>query len=272
MNITVVGTGYVGLVTGTCFANAGNRVTCLDIDAKKVETLVRGESPFFEPRLSELMTRSIQANRLTFTHDIETAYSDADVIFVCVGTPTGEDGRCDLANVFQVADDISTTRLGSATLPLVIIKSTVPVGTTNRIAEKLNEFVVANNPEFLREGNAIDDFKRPDRIICGVEDPDAIETLTKLYAPFVGQGRPLLFFDIRSSEMVKYAKSVSSTKLLHSVRKMGQTLTMSVLECVQITELELNFLDRVLGTADPVFQRTPLRLWRWEKKVEPPVL
>jgi UDPglucose 6-dehydrogenase len=207
MNITVVGTGYVGLVTGTCFANAGNRVTCLDIDAKKVETLERGDSPFFEPRLSELMTRSIQANRLTFTHDIETAYSDADVIFVCVGTPTGEDGRCDLANVFQVAEDISTTRLGSATLPLVIIKSTVPVGTTNRIAEKLNEFVVANNPEFLREGNAIDDFKRPDRIICGVEDPDAIETLTKLYAPFVGQGRPLLFFDIRSSEMVKYASN-----------------------------------------------------------------
>jgi UDPglucose 6-dehydrogenase len=207
MNITVVGTGYVGLVTGTCFANAGNRVTCIDIDAKKVETLQRGESPFFEPSLSELMTRSIQANRLKFTLDCHTAYTDVDVIFVCVGTPTGDDGRCDLTNVFQVVEDVSNALESGDELPLVVIKSTVPVGTTNKIAEKLDGLLVANNPEFLREGNAVDDFKRPDRIICGIEDEKARAILSTLYAPFVGQGRPLLFFDIRSSEMVKYASN-----------------------------------------------------------------
>ena len=207
MNITVVGTGYVGLVTGTCFANAGNRVTCVDIDAKKVETLQRGESPFFEPSLSELMTRSIKANRLDFTLDCNAAYTGADVIFICVGTPTGEDGRCDLTNVFNVAEDISGALLNEDELPLVVIKSTVPVGTTNKIAEKLDGFIVANNPEFLREGNALDDFKRPDRIICGTQDQRAHDVFSQLYAPFVGQGRPLLFFDIRSSEMVKYASN-----------------------------------------------------------------
>ena len=207
MNITVVGTGYVGLVTGTCFANAGNRVTCVDIDAKKVETLQRGESPFFEPSLSELITRSIKANRLKFTLDCNVAYTGADVIFICVGTPTGKDGRCDLTNVFKVTEDISGVFQNEDELPLVVIKSTVPVGTTNKIAEKLDGFIVANNPEFLREGNAIDDFTRPDRIICGIEDEKASTVLSTLYAPFVGQGRPLLFFDICSSEMVKYASN-----------------------------------------------------------------
>lgn len=208
MNITVVGTGYVGLVTGACFANAGNRVTCLDIDAKKVETLKRGESPFFEPSLSELMTRSILANRLKFTHEVHEAYDDAEVIFICVGTPTGDDGRCDLTNVFQVSDDISHSLEDSSNMPLVVVKSTVPVGTTHKIAQQLSgQCIVANNPEFLREGNAIDDFMRPDRIICGIEDERATDVLIQLYAPFVGQGRPLLFFDIRSSEMVKYASN-----------------------------------------------------------------
>lgn len=208
MNITVVGTGYVGLVTGTCFANAGNQVTCLDNDAKKVETLQRGESPFFEPSLSELMTKSIQANRLNFTHSVHEAYEDADVIFICVGTPTGDDGHCDLTNVFQVSDDIAQSLEDSSNTPLVVVKSTVPVGTTHTIAQQLGDHcIVANNPEFLREGNAIDDFMRPDRVICGIEDERATDVLSQIYAPFVGQGRPLLFFDIRSSEMVKYASN-----------------------------------------------------------------
>ena len=208
MNITVVGTGYVGLVTGTCFANAGNRVTCLDIDKRKVDTLQRGESPFFEPSLSELMTRSIQANRLNFTDNLNTAYNDSQVIFICVGTPTGEDGRCDLTNVFQVADDIAQSIGDTNEPPLVVVKSTVPVGTTSTIAERLSGIcLVANNPEFLREGSAIDDFMHPDRIICGTQDQRAHDVFSQLYAPFVGQGRPLLFFDIRSSEMVKYASN-----------------------------------------------------------------
>ena len=208
MKITVVGTGYVGLVTGTCFANAGNTVACLDIDPQKIETLRQGEAPFFEPSLSELMTRSIEAKRLVFTNNKASAYENADIIFICVGTPTGIDGRCDTSHVLQVADDIASHVAGCNSQPIVIVKSTVPVGTTHKVAERLRgTCAVANNPEFLREGNAIDDFMRPDRVICGVEDDDAKRVLTKLYGPFVGQGRPLLMFDIRSSEMVKYASN-----------------------------------------------------------------
>lgn len=208
MNITVVGTGYVGLVTGTCFANAGNQVTCLDINPQKVETLRKGEAPFFEPGLSELMTRSIGADRLHFTDNKEDAYTHADVIFICVGTPTGTDGRCDLSFVLAVADDISAAIKAMDAPPVVVVKSTVPVGTTQQVANRINGNVyIANNPEFLREGSAIDDFLQPDRVVCGVENELAKEILTQLYAPFVGQGRPLLFFDIQSSEMVKYASN-----------------------------------------------------------------
>ncbi len=208
MKITVVGTGYVGLVTGTCFANAGNRVTCLDIDANKIATLQRGESPFFEPSLSELMKRSIQADRLLFTADASTAYEDTDIIFICVGTPTGIDGKCNIEYVLQVAKDIASSLSNTENPPVVVVKSTVPVGTTHKVAELFGgKCPVANNPEFLREGNAIEDFTRPDRVVCGVEDKQASSILKQLYAPFVGQGRPLLLFDIRSSEMVKYASN-----------------------------------------------------------------
>ncbi len=208
MNITVVGTGYVGLVTGTCFANAGNQVTCLDINPQKLQTLRSGESPFFEPGLSELMTRSIDAGRIVFTDDKSEAYDNPDVIFICVGTPTGKDNRCDISFVTAVAQDISTALTTMSNPPVVVVKSTVPVGTTQQVAQQIQgEFHIANNPEFLREGSAIDDFLRPDRVVCGVEDSVATKVLTQLYAPFVGQGRPLLFFDIKSSEMVKYASN-----------------------------------------------------------------
>jgi len=213
MNITVVGTGYVGLVTGTCFANAGNNVMCLDIDPRKVEQLRSGESPFFEPGLSELMTRSINAGRLTFTDDPTIAYDQSAAIFICVGTPTGSDGRCDLSQVTSVADDIARALdPSSADSPVIIIKSTVPVGTTDVIASRIAtactaSFSIANNPEFLREGNALADFTKPDRVVCGVVDDHAKSILRQLYTPFVEQSRPLLFFDIRSSEMVKYASN-----------------------------------------------------------------
>ena len=208
MNITVVGTGYVGLVTGTCFANAGNNVTCLDIDPTKIELLNRGEAPFFEPGLSELMTRSIDAGRLRFTDSVETAYEHANVIFICVGTPTDDHGKCDLSHIKSVANDISNHIHVCGESPVVIVKSTVPVGTTQAVASTIDgDFSIANNPEFLREGNALDDFMRPDRVVCGVEDEHAQEVLQQLYAPFIGQGRPLLFFDIQSSEMVKYASN-----------------------------------------------------------------
>ena len=207
MNITVVGTGYVGLVTGTCFANAGNDVTCLDVDTSKIDKLSKGESPFYEPGLSEMMLKCIDDDRLQFTCSTTDAYENAEVIFVCVGTPTGANGECDLRHVFGVADDIAACSPNSSA-PLVVVKSTVPVGTTQKVADRLPETMsIANNPEFLREGNAIEDFRRPDRVICGVDSDDAREKLTRLYSPFVGEGRPLLFFDIPSSEMVKYASN-----------------------------------------------------------------
>ena len=207
MNITVVGTGYVGLVTGTCFANAGNDVTCLDVDTSKIERLSNGESPFYEPGLSEMMIKSIDDNRLHFTCSKVDAYAKADVIFICVGTPTGANGECDLSHVFGVADDIATSS-ASHRSPLIVVKSTVPVGTTYKVSDRIPERMsIANNPEFLREGNAIEDFRRPDRVVCGVDTEGARTVLTKLYAPFVGEGRPLLFFDIPSSEMVKYASN-----------------------------------------------------------------
>ncbi len=208
MNITVVGTGYVGLVTGTCFANSGNQVTCLDIDSTKIDSLRKSEPHFFEPGLSELITRSMNAGRLMFTDSVSTAYENPNVIFICVGTPTGADGRCNLSQVMRVADDISNSLSTMQAPPVVVVKSTVPVGTTHKIAALLHEpCSIANNPEFLREGNAVDDFMRPDRVVCGVEDDHAKQTLTQLYTPFIGQGRPLQFFDIQSSEMVKYASN-----------------------------------------------------------------
>jgi len=208
MKITIVGTGYVGLITGTCFANAGNTVTCLDIDPKKVATLNKGQAPFFEPGLSEMMTKSINAGRLDFTDDASTAFLGSDIIFICVGTPTGKDGRCDLSYVLGVADDISKVLDSFDKPPVVVVKSTVPVGTTHKVEERLHgKYYIANNPEFLREGNAIDDFLTPDRVVCGIESEEAKEALETLYAPFTGDGHPLLFFDIHSSEMVKYASN-----------------------------------------------------------------
>ena len=208
MKITIVGTGYVGLITGTCFANAGNTVTCLDIDPKKVATLNKGQAPFFEPGLSEMMTKSINAGRLDFTDDASTAFLGSDIIFICVGTPTGKDGRCDLSYVLGVADDISKVLDSFDKPPVVVVKSTVPVGTTHKVEERLHgKYYIANNPEFLREGSAIDDFLTPDRVVCGIESEEAKEALETLYAPFTGDGHPLLFFDIHSSEMVKYASN-----------------------------------------------------------------
>ena len=180
MKITVVGTGYVGLVTGTCLANSGNEVTCLDIDSKKVELLEAAKSPFFEPGLSELMTRSIEGGRLRFTTSSKDAYSGPDVIFICVGTPTKPNGQCDLSQILEVASNI-TTQLNQSVEPLVVVKSTVPVGTTQKIADMLpQQCIVANNPEFLREGNAIEDFIRPDRVVCGINHPEAESILKQL--------------------------------------------------------------------------------------------
>ncbi len=214
MKLTMVGTGYVGLVTGACLANTGNHVTCLDIDEKKIASLKKGESPIFEPGLTELLDRNIAADRLTFTTDRDSAYQDADVIFICVGTPSDEDGSADLQHVLGVARDIGDflDRTRPDDLPLIVVKSTVPVGSTHRVRDTIANrttvpFLIANNPEFLKEGAAINDFMKPDRVVCGVEDDRAAERLRDLYEPFVRQGNPIFMIDIRSSEMVKYASN-----------------------------------------------------------------
>jgi UDPglucose 6-dehydrogenase len=215
MRLTMVGSGYVGLVTGACFANTGNDVTCLDIDEAKIAMLRRGESPIYEPGLSDLVRRNAQAGRLVFTTDRREAYEDADVIFICVGTPPGEDGSADLRHVLAAADDIAEVidGLGAKQAPeLIVVKSTVPVGTSHAVRDRIRQrtrvpFMIANNPEFLKEGAAIGDFMKPDRVVCGVEDDRAGEILEELYEPFVMQGNPIFVMDVRSSEMVKYASN-----------------------------------------------------------------
>jgi UDPglucose 6-dehydrogenase len=214
MRLTIVGSGYVGLVTGTCLANTGNQVVSLDLDTNRVEQLRQGDCPIYEPGLTELLQRNIAAQRLSFTSDPNEAYRDAQVIFICVGTPTAEDGASDLSAVYAVADDIGDAIAAAVTAPnpLVVVKSTVPVGTTHALAERIKSrtnapFSIADNPEFLKEGDAIGDFQKPDRIVCGIDDDHGQALLETLYLPYVRQGNPCLFMDIRSAEMVKYASN-----------------------------------------------------------------
>jgi UDPglucose 6-dehydrogenase len=215
--MTMVGTGYVGLVTGVCFSNTGVDVTCLDVDEAKIAKLRRGECPIYEPGLTELMTRNAAAGRLRYTTDKHAAYLDAEMIFVCVGTPTGADGQTDLSFVLGAADDIAAVllELGPDQRPKVIVmKSTVPVGTTLAVKARIRErvgpgipFAVADNPEFLKEGDAIGDFNRPDRVVVGVDEAWVGEVFRDIYDPFVRNGHPIFIMDILSSEMVKYASN-----------------------------------------------------------------
>ncbi len=215
MNLTMVGTGYVGLVTGACFADMGNKVVCLDVDENKIAKLRRGESPIYEPGLSEMLQRNIAEKRITFSLEKLESYRHAEAIFICVGTPSDKDGSADLQYVLRVAGDIADAlnAIGPTAKPkVVIVKSTVPVGTTHKVRDLIASkttvpFVVADNPEFLKEGNAIEDFMRPDRVVCGVETPEAEELLHSLYEPFTRQGNPIYMMDVRSAEMVKYASN-----------------------------------------------------------------
>ncbi|MBT8486334.1 MAG: UDP-glucose/GDP-mannose dehydrogenase family protein [Phycisphaerales bacterium] len=215
MQLTMVGTGYVGLVTGACLANTGNHVTCLDVDEEKIALLRGGRSPIYEPGLTDMITRNVKAKRLTFTTDPNAAIESAEAVFICVGTPPQPDGSADLSFVFKAADDIADVidRLGPDQTPkLVVVKSTVPVGTSHAVRDRIRErtkapFYIANNPEFLKEGAAVQDFLKPDRVICGVDEEAAGEHIRRLYEPFVMQGNPIYVMDVRSSEMVKYASN-----------------------------------------------------------------
>jgi UDPglucose 6-dehydrogenase len=213
----MVGTGYVGLVTGVCFANTGNHVVCMDVDQGKIEKLKQGVCPIYEPGLTELMERSVAAKRLEFTTDKNKAYRDADMIFICVGTPSDERGHTDLKYIHAAADDIADAikALGPRQAPKVIVmKSTVPVGTTLAVKARIQAragaeipFKVADNPEFLKEGAAIDDFNKPDRVVVGVEDEATGNQFKDLYDPFVRNGHPIYLMDVVSAEMVKYASN-----------------------------------------------------------------
>ncbi len=216
MKIAVVGTGYVGLVTGTCFAETGNTVTCIDIDQEKVEKLKSGRVTIYEPGLEQLFERNIKQNRLLFTTSLAEGVKGADVIFLALPTPPGEDGSADLKYILKVADDLGHL-LEDYTV--IVDKSTVPVGTADKVRERVGknakvEFDIVSNPEFLREGVAVDDFMKPERVVIGTRSPRAQKVMETLYSPFVRQGNPLVFMDERSAELTKYAaNSFLATKI-----------------------------------------------------------
>ncbi len=221
MNIAIVGTGYVGLVSGTCFADTGANVTCIDVDAAKVERLKNGDIPIYEPGLDELVVKNVKAGRLKFTTDLASVLNEQEIVFSAVGTPPDEDGSADLKYVLQVAKTIGQNLNKYL---VVVTKSTVPVGTAGKVRRAIQEeldkrgvdvdFDVASNPEFLKEGSAIKDFMSPDRVVVGVESEKAKKTLTKLYKPFLINNFRVIFMDIPSAEMTKYAaNSMLATRI-----------------------------------------------------------
>jgi UDPglucose 6-dehydrogenase len=216
MKIAVVGTGYVGLVTGTCFAETGNKVTCIDIDKNKVDKLSNGEITIFEPGLEKIFLRNLKDGRLQFTTNLAEGIKDALVIFLALPTPPGEDGSADLRYVLGVASDLGKI---ITDYKVIIDKSTVPVGTAEKVqtavaANFKGEFDVVSNPEFLREGVAVDDFMKPDRVVVGTNSERARKVMSDLYAPFVRQGNPVIFMDEKSAELTKYAaNSFLATKI-----------------------------------------------------------
>ena len=207
MKIAVVGSGYVGLVAGACLAENGNDVICIDKDPAKVRTLQRGRIPIYEPGLEEMVKRNRAEKRLTFTTDLRRGARSSQIVFIAVGTPTGEDGSADLRHVLAVARDLGRSMNG---YKVIVNKSTVPVGTAAKVrqtiaAETNQSFSVVSNPEFLKQGAAIDDFMKPDRVVIGADDSRAAELMRELYAPFTRTGAPIMLMDPASAELCKYA-------------------------------------------------------------------
>ena len=228
MNICVIGAGYVGLVAGTCFADSGNDVVCVDIDAGKIEKLNRGKIPIYEPGLEELVKRNVKEGRLKFTTDISSAVKESLICFIAVGTSSGEDGSADIKYVLEASREIGKTMDGYR---VIVDKSTVPVGTAEKVRAAIQDeigkrgkeykFDVVSNPEFLKEGAAIDDFMKPDRIVIGTESEKAKEAMRELYEPFVRTGKPILFMDIRSAEVTKYAANAMLATKISFINEMA---------------------------------------------------
>jgi len=224
MKIAVVGTGYVGLVAGSCLAETGNTVSCVDIDEAKVARLNRGEIPIYEPGLEPLVKRNREEGRLTFTTDLPGAVRASDVIFIAVGTPTGENGSADLQYVLAAAASIGRAANGPR---IIVDKSTVPVGSAARVkqaaqAESKHPITVVSNPEFLKEGNAVNDFLKPDRVVLGCDDPKAADVMKRIYAPFVRTGNPVIVMDVVSAELTKYAANAMLATRISFMNEIAQ--------------------------------------------------
>ena len=216
MKITVIGTGYVGLVVGVCFAEVGNDVVCVDLDARKIAMLKRGELPIYEPGLKEMLDRVVKQGRLSFTTETAPAVAQSRVVVIAVGTPPDEDGSADLQHVLAAARDVGAAMTG---FTVVVDKSTVPVGTADRVREAIRavtsqDFDVVSNPEFLKEGAALSDFLKPDRVVVGADSERAREIMMELYGPFLRTGHPVILMDVRSAELTKYtANAMLATKI-----------------------------------------------------------
>jgi UDPglucose 6-dehydrogenase len=249
MKIAVVGTGYVGLVTGTCFAETGNKVTCIDIDKKKVDMLQKGKIPIFEPGLDELFDRNTAEGRLKFTTNLAEGIEEAQVIFLALPTPPGEDGSADLKYILGVANDLGPLLKNYA---VIIDKSTVPVGTAEKVhaaiaANAKVAFDVVSNPEFLREGVAVEDFMKPDRVVVGTKSEKAKVIMEKLYAPLVRQGNPVIFMDERSAEMTKYAANAFlATKI---------TFMNEIANLCELVGADVDAIRRGIGTDSRIGKR-----------------
>ncbi len=228
MRIAVVGTGYVGLVTGTCFAESGVTVTCIDNDKEKIRLLSSGALPIYEPGLDTMITRNTGKNRLFFSSSVSEGIQGAEVIFIAVGTPPGEDGSADLKHVLEVADEIGNSLEGYS---VIVTKSTVPVGTSEKIRKRIQtrlderkvsfSFDMASNPEFLKEGAAVEDFLKPERIVIGIDNPETGEVMKRLYMPFVLNNHPILFMDIPSAEITKYAANAMLATRISFINEMA---------------------------------------------------
>lgn len=216
MKIAIVGTGYVGLVAGVCFAETGHHVYCVDIDEAKVDKMKKGIVPIYEPGLSDMMTHNMKVGRLEFTTSLASVIEEVEIVFIAVGTPMGEDGSADVKYVLKVAEEIGTSM---SSYKVVVDKSTVPVGTADKVADEIRkhtdlEFDVVSNPEFLKEGAAIDDFMKPDRIVIGADSEKAKDKMLKLYDPFVRTGAPIYCMDVKSAELTKYvSNAMLATKI-----------------------------------------------------------
>lgn len=223
MKLCVIGTGYVGLVTGVCFADSGNDVICVDIDREKINQLRQGKSTIYEPGLDEMLSRNLREKRLEFTTDIDYAVKSSDIIFIAVGTPQDPDGSADLTYVYKAATDVARAMNG---YKIIVTKSTVPVGTCKEIIKIIkrntkHKFDYISNPEFLKEGTAIDDFLKPDRVVLGGESKKALEVMRELYAPFVRTGKPILCMDTLSAEMTKYAANIFLATRISSINEIA---------------------------------------------------